>query len=863
MPEVYSSAEVSLELLDPITGAVLMTIPFLRDDTFSESPTYAPRGYHRSAAVSAARLRSKGTITIRKDVEGLAFAQEVERWQKGIVWYPMGSDLKGKRFRHPHVRKVMMQPDGTKEYRTGYDVRLSDRSLSRPDAGLLSESLTFDVQGGFDTPGSDRGEPVRALDFHRTGSATYIAPDGQLKTAGDGVARFGVPWVVRRNLLLDSGNYRTNYVAFSGASISGDILTASGMDAGIYREISISGGTAGRTYTLSWIVSGSGKAYVQINGRGGATADEFAAGLPVTLTGEPQRISVPITLTQNDRNSLRVYLRNGQAGALSCKMEGTQIDLGALTPYQPTNSTGPDLTHPLNGAGLVLEGFGVNLLTYSEQFDNPAWQTDSTGLVVTVNAAAAPMSPAISAADKLTFGTDDYIYQKYTGNTRSVTLATSTPITMTSEWQRFSITQDFGAGTGIFTFSVWLKAGTMSKVNLRLYASSTGVVAQISNAAVDGNPALPAGDCYVWGAQLEKTPFSTSYMPSGIGFGVRESDLVGIVPPHNLLKWSEDFTKWQKTVGITVSGGTITKTAGAPSEGIYQQITTDADGYFCGAIKLKAGSLSKATLRIYDYTVNADIAPAQVLDLPAADYSTFAVRGYAGNGRLIGFIIYPGDSSQSTTGAIQVAQARLVKGHHPGIYVPTTDTPILPPPSPALDPAWQQNGRARFRVMPPPISTGKHYNLIGYPSRDASVLAPMRLFRNAGFTTTQQTINYVRQHNAATGFGGNAGLGILEGTVANFYDGTPHDVILEWTNEVRETDGRREMWQRLYIDGVLVAQQDVAALYGAMAWAEIDPSRLISDGTAFAVLSMLPSRGGVIVEFAPRRAGYRQVDRAA
>lgn len=68
------------------------------------------------------------------------------------------------------------------------------------------------------------------------------------------------------------------------------------------------------------------------------------------------------------------------------------------------------------------------------------------------------------------------------------------------------------------------------------------------------------------------------------------------------------------------------------------------------------------------------------------------------------------------------------------------------------------------------------------------------------------------------------------------------------------------MWQRLYIDGVLVAQQDVAALYGATAWAPIDPSRLVSDGNVHAVLC--GPKKGVIIEFPTRRAGYRWADAA-
>jgi hypothetical protein len=214
------------------------------------------------------------------------------------------------------------------------------------------------------------------------------------------------------------------------------------------------------------------------------------------------------------------------------------------------------------------------------------------------------------------------------------------------------------------------------------------------------------------------------------------------------------------------------------------------------------------------------------------------------------------------TGTVIVESLRLVRGSHPGLEVMTTDTPIPAPASPALDPAWSQNGRIRFRVLTPPISTGLSYAFLG--ALQSGVAAGLlRFYRPSEISAASEQVRFDRAHNGVTGTGGSAGRGMLQPNVIGFWNGAPHDVILEWTNEINETTGVREMWQRLYIDGVKVAEQNVTALYGATAWAPVDPSRLISDGSVHAVLSMQPNGGGVIVEFPPRRAGYSQVDRAA
>jgi hypothetical protein len=213
------------------------------------------------------------------------------------------------------------------------------------------------------------------------------------------------------------------------------------------------------------------------------------------------------------------------------------------------------------------------------------------------------------------------------------------------------------------------------------------------------------------------------------------------------------------------------------------------------------------------------------------------------------------------TGTVIVESLRLVRGSHPGLEVLTTDTPIPAPVSPALDPAWQQNGRIKVRILPPPISTGKSYAYLGSA---ASYL--LSVLRATATGASDHTIWLERMHNGPTGvntIGTNVpGRSALSSGGAVFLDGVPHDLEAGWTNEIRESDGVREMWLRFWLDGKLLAERNVAALFGASEWLPIDVGTLLSDGSVNAVICG-PRDGGVIISRPTPRAGYRQVERAA
>lgn len=768
----------------------------------------------------------------------------------------------------------------------------------------------------------------------RTGPATYIGLDGALHTTGDGVARFGLPGpVVRRNLLAWSTDLaqsfwnKSGYTIFKNAALAPDgTVTAhkwvlnNGSAIGAANFLTASQKAAGRTWSV-YAKAAERSVFVLQDGAGSGVTFNLATGTATPFGTKAPSASM---LSEGDGwyrcimtfpsdapgTAWYQYINAGGNGNGSdgIYLWMPQSEAGAtVSPPQPTNATGVDLTHPLNGGGLVLEGEFTNFL---DNPDTPATQSkslaagtytlylDGTGSV----AASVPVGSELVSNGG--FDTDSG-WTKGPGTTISggkaafdgtvtaigtALITSAAPLSVVAgklykvTWE---IVEDTGApvsmylgsnpGTpqrlpGVYTDYIYAPTnnavvyiGTRASVGPRV-GSIDNISVKLAAQATESAPvtfALASTTSVTFTVSGSVTRFgcvNLPFRPSHVT-GTKRPDLCGIVPPHNELAHSHDLTAsaWTKTSGASVTklGTANTVTLAATTDAIYQAVTpASVPGTTrTAAVKLKLGTLSGSIrLRLLDQA-GAEIASKTIAtaDLHATDARTFWVTGTPGASvtglrvQLIG---------NSGTGTVIVESVRLIRGRHPGVEVQTGDTPIPAPVSPALDPAWQQNGRVRLRVLPPPISTGKTLAYLGYLNAGTTVGATLAIGRHASHLESQKRFVFERAHA-----GGSQARGVLDVNTTAFWDGAPHDVELEWTNYFAHDPVigavRRFMWQRVYIDGVLVAQQDVAALYGATKWAEIDPSRLISDGNVFAVLSaplVVPAGGyaapgGVILSF--------------
>lgn len=256
------------------------------------------------------------------------------------------------------------------------------------------------------------------------------------------------------------------------------------------------------------------------------------------LTDEWQRVEMTGTSTKSPASSYHfVDMVASEGGSVGNTFYtwGWQVEKGSKsTAYIPTTDrlnvprldyTGGQCPH------ILVEPQRTNLFTYSEDFSNAAWTKQSAGTgsdpIVTANNVVSP--DGTQNADKIVFnagsGTtssdqsqiiDSATFPDNTSGTVSIYLKgenggeqitlrgvadlTYTLVTLTTEWQRFSTTENSGTNQDGITFGI------------RQDVSGHGVIN--SSATI-----------YAWGAQLEEGGYKTSYIPTAGSTVTRNKDV--------------------------------------------------------------------------------------------------------------------------------------------------------------------------------------------------------------------------------------------------------------------------------------------------------------------------------------------------
>ena len=335
-----------------------------------------------------------------------------------------------------------------------------------------------------------------------TASTTYQPLDGDLTAIA---ALAGTTGIVRKTA---ANTYTLDTAAYLTGITSGQVTTALG-----YTPAN----RAGDTFTGSIIVNGN-------TTLGDAVGD--LATVPDQLALEYTTDSLPTTRPALSLDFVDV-------GALDPRVTFTRSTtatfVGSNGLIQTAAINAPRFDYnptTLAPRGLLIEEQRVNLLTYSEQFDNAAWQKfgGGTGLTPTVtpNFATAPdgtmtadrvqmslnggttLSDSVNVSQSATFAAGAYVLTVWlrsnTGSNQTIlgvianSQSVDSPITVTPTWQRFTVTQTTAAVT--------------SNSGLRLRGTFTGDTA----------------DILVWGAQLEAGAFATSYIPTVASQVTRSAD---------------------------------------------------------------------------------------------------------------------------------------------------------------------------------------------------------------------------------------------------------------------------------------------------------------------------------------------------
>jgi hypothetical protein len=215
----------------------------------------------------------------------------------------------------------------------------------------------------------------------------------------------------------------------------------------------------------------------------------------------------------------------------------TRVNSEGLIELVSTNV--PRLNYPLiDGVvqgcpSLLLEPERINLVTYSEQFDNAAW-TNLDDASVVANAEVAP--DGTMSADKLVENTataQHRIYRSISGTSNTFSIFAKADnrnyigiLANTGTRTYFNLSNGtIGAVSSGSTANIQYYGNGWYRCTLYNCHPTFGAMIQLSdNGTNDSYLGDGTSGVYIWGAQLEAGTYSTSYIPTTTTIGTRSAE---------------------------------------------------------------------------------------------------------------------------------------------------------------------------------------------------------------------------------------------------------------------------------------------------------------------------------------------------
>ena len=398
---------------------------------------------------------------------------------------------------------------------------------------LTDASLVF-IPSGYK---EDKAYSIKPTDG--SGDLTFArASDGTRVNSEGYVER--VPW----NLLQQSNTFNTTWTKTNTSVSSGQsgydgslnawLLTRTNTSGNLWQSVSLSGvqtfSVRLKKNTLDWVAiltnnTGNNGTYFNLNtGTQGTQGTNVTSSSIESIGNGWYLCSITLNVSTT---AIYVYPAQGDlnvgGSSGSIYIQDAQLNEGTLKPYFPTTNRQdvPRLDYSNGCPCLLLEPQRTNLLTYSEQFDNGAW--NKINVTVSSNTAVAP--DGTTTADIITAtaangeigqfliqSTVDYTITFY------VKSATSNPVDI-----------KIGGQSSSATFTAFTATNEWTRV--------TSTVLSLGGSRGSRVVIVNSGDSILlWGAQLEAGSYPTSYIPTTSASVTRVADSasdVNLIPTGN------------------------------------------------------------------------------------------------------------------------------------------------------------------------------------------------------------------------------------------------------------------------------------------------------------------------------------------